>query len=384
MSIIFEHKNLLDMQINIQTKIDHLQRLANTSVYEGVSELIWNSLDADANVIDIHIYKNDLEGIDKITIKDDGVGIEHQLAHDSFGTLGGSWKQNSPKSAQGRGLHGQKGEGRFKGFALGQKITWESTYKEGKSLKKFSITSNKDSLDSVDITDESPVSGVKTGTLVTIENIESKVDSLSKEKLINRLTHIFAGYLYQYSQVEIRVNGEKIDPSVLIELDDTIMLDGDLGKIKLIIWKTKGESDFFLCKDDFSCLCEHNVQQRIRRAGYTYSVYLASQIINELNIANGMGIIDLDDKGKELIDHSIDKLNEYFRKKKAEDDAKRLQNWIDEGIYPYDTSKAITDIEIAERQVFDIVATQVEDNLPKFKTSDIETNNLHLSSFLRL
>lgn len=118
------------MKLNIEMKKDHLQRLSNNSVFEGISELIWNGIDADANNIDVHIKRNAIQGIETIIVKDDGVGIDYSLACNYFKALGGSWKREAIKSGNGRFLHGQKGEGRFKSFALGGKITWTSTYKK--------------------------------------------------------------------------------------------------------------------------------------------------------------------------------------------------------------------------------------------------------------
>ncbi|URH94750.1 ATP-binding protein [Pasteurella multocida] len=363
------------MQFNIEMKKDHLQRLSDSSAYEGISELIWNGIDADANNIEIHINKNALDGIETITGKDDGTGIDYSLACNYFKTLGGSWKRGGIKSPKGRYFHGQKGEGRFKSFSLGQKITWTSVYKKGDLLSKFDIVSLKASLDVVDILDEIVITTGNTGTVVTIENIEDKANTLSVETLIKRLTHIFAGYLYQYPDINISVNGKKIDPSQLVDSVETITLDENMGKIKVILWKTKEEPTFFLCKDDYSCLCEYKTK-RIKRSGYIYSAYLSSHIINSLNISNDIELIDLDNEGTKLINHAIDKLNYFFRDKKAKDDAKRVENWIQEGIYPYADVAPKTDIEVAERQVFDIVAIQVEDNLAKFKSSNTETKQL--------
>ena len=243
-------------------------------------------------------------------------------------------------------------------------------------LKRFDIVSYKHSLDVVDIFNESILEEGTTGTVVTIENIEDRAASLSQNMLIKRLNYIFAGYLYQYPEITIRVNGEKIDPSQLVDSVETIALDENMGKIKLILWNTKEDSTFFLCKEDYSCLCEYNTAQRIKRAGYRYSAYLSSHIIDRLNNSNNLELIYMDNELTPLIDHSINKLNDFFRNKKAEENAKRIETWIQEGIYPYSDVDAKTDIEIAERQVFDIVATQVEDNLAKFKNSSTETKQL--------
>jgi len=44
---------------------------------ETIKEFLWNSLDADADNINIIFNKNDITWIDSIKIVDDGVGIEY-------------------------------------------------------------------------------------------------------------------------------------------------------------------------------------------------------------------------------------------------------------------------------------------------------------------
>ena len=41
----------------------------------GLTELIWNALDADATKVDLHIQENPLGGAEEITITDNGMGM---------------------------------------------------------------------------------------------------------------------------------------------------------------------------------------------------------------------------------------------------------------------------------------------------------------------
>lgn len=56
-----------------------------------------------------------------------------------------------------------------------------------------------------------------------------------------------------------------------------------------------------------------------------------------------------------------------------------IERWKAEKIYPYTEKQNVSPIEEAERQVFDIVAVSVENNLPKFKDGPNRTKKLTFS-----
>src|SRR5712672_3379833 len=66
-----------------------------------------------------------------ISDPDDGSGIplikdeEHR-----FAALGGSWKAKVQRTPDKRLMHGKFGEGRFRAFALGGIVTWDSTFRD--------------------------------------------------------------------------------------------------------------------------------------------------------------------------------------------------------------------------------------------------------------
>jgi hypothetical protein len=61
-------------------------------------------------------------------------------------------------------------------------------------------------------------------------------------------------------------------------------------------------------------------------------------------------------------------VKEYVRKRLAVQSQASVERWKDEEIYPYE-GDARDEIEAVEREVFDIVAVQVDRFLPKFRTT---------------
>lgn len=83
----------LMFDVTVAMERDHLYRLVRpTQPVSAVIELIWNALDADADEVRVEFDRNHLEGIDGVTVTDNGTGIAHSVCGTAFSKLGGSWK----------------------------------------------------------------------------------------------------------------------------------------------------------------------------------------------------------------------------------------------------------------------------------------------------
>src|SRR5262245_48859438 len=100
---------------HVELDPQHLQRLGSTTPLTGVTELVWNALDADADRVKVEFGRNALEGVEEIRVVDDGHGMTRNHAVEVFTKLGGSWKREAAGSqGENRALHGRDGRGRFK------------------------------------------------------------------------------------------------------------------------------------------------------------------------------------------------------------------------------------------------------------------------------
>jgi hypothetical protein len=80
--------------------------------------------------------------------------------------LGGSWKKKGAKTKDGRFIHGEKGQGRFKAFSLGETVTWISSAKG----KRFSIAGQISNLKTFKVSDVSPTTSK--GCTVEITDVQ--------------------------------------------------------------------------------------------------------------------------------------------------------------------------------------------------------------------
>src|ERR1041385_6782809 len=102
-------------EVSVKVQTDYLQRMATTkNPVLAVAELIWNSLDAEAQMVKVSFGLNGLDGVETIVVSDDGHGMDYDHTLPAFENLGGSWKRHNPPSQSGaRRLHGKRGQGRF-------------------------------------------------------------------------------------------------------------------------------------------------------------------------------------------------------------------------------------------------------------------------------
>lgn len=146
-------------RLHIEAKDDHVLRLAHRDQpVAAIIELIWNSLDAEANKVNVVIERNAMDGVDTVRVEDDGHGIAPEAIASSFRSLGGSWKATAKLSPNlKRRMNGSNGQGRIRGFALGNFISWTTVARDTQGALKRTIVSGRASDPTNFDTAETPV-----------------------------------------------------------------------------------------------------------------------------------------------------------------------------------------------------------------------------------
>lgn len=87
--------------LTVQVKEDHLRTLSRAKKpILAVAELIWNGLDADAQLVSVALEKTPLGGLERIRVTDNGHGLAYKDAEDEYSSLGGSWKRPKRRSKE--------------------------------------------------------------------------------------------------------------------------------------------------------------------------------------------------------------------------------------------------------------------------------------------
>jgi hypothetical protein len=248
---------MTDYTVEIQS--DFLERQAKAQPIAAVAELIWNGLDADATAITVDLEGDNLGGLSRIIVTDNGHGIPYAEAPTLFGNLGGSWKKHGALTKiHKRQLHGQEGRGRFKAFALGSVVDWTSTYAHDDKLFRYEITIVDRDIRRVRIGDEAPVNGkAPLGVTVVVSELKHNFVSLRPENSIQEFSEIFAIYLKNYRDVTIMIGGERIDPAIAIAKTWELSLaaieddDGNVypAALEVIEWRRQTKRALYLCTE---------------------------------------------------------------------------------------------------------------------------------------
>jgi Histidine kinase-, DNA gyrase B-, and HSP90-like ATPase len=369
----------------IEVQDDHLQRISQVrKPLLAVAELIWNSVDADADRVDVSLKENALGGLEAIEISDNGHGIPHDEAKTLFCKLGGSWKQDKHRSLeQKRILHGKEGKGRFRAFALGRYVEWQVCYGPSSDKRRYKILMDKDHLRQVQVEDEISAPKTPRGVTVRISEFEKNFLSLTASNVADELAQIFALYLRQYPKVKIYYRGSLIDPRSAQERTDAYPLpdiatldDGEFkSSIEIVEWRMPTERRLYFCDEEGFPLDE--TQPGVQAAGFDFTAYLKSNYFAKLVSENRLEIANLDAPTNKALTAAKDAMRAHFRRRASEKAAGLVEQWRREQIYPYEGEPS-NPLEAREREVFNVVALSVNNYLPEFKDSDETSKRFQL------
>lgn len=184
----------------------------------AIAEYIWNGFDAHATDVRVIIESEPVyDSIVKVRVIDNGDGIVYDLLPVAFKKF-----YESHKSVKGnvdsRFSRGKNGYGRFTFFKFADNVVWNTIYKNGEDLFKYSIDISSQKLTDYHATEPERSSETVNGTEVVFTNINN--DDLStpwvKEKLVPYLRAEFAWYFKVYPERKLYINYELLDCSSVI------------------------------------------------------------------------------------------------------------------------------------------------------------------------
>ncbi len=370
----------------IQVQDDHVEKVARTNKpMLALSELIWNSLDADAMRVTITLETDALNGLSAIEVDDNGHGIPHADVETLFKKLGGSWKKARRYTIERqRILHGKEGKGRLRAFSLGRVVDWTIRYKDGDKLLAYPVRMVKEKPRHGEIDDPTPAPKLNSsGVTVRITELVSNFRSLSKEDAPADLAAIFALYLRQHPGIEISINGGLLDPAAVVDFSKNYPLPevkSSSGKVypaqlEVVEWKVRTPRKLFLCSADGFPIDEQ--APGVTAPSFEFSAYLKCDYFTELQDSNAIDLVGMDPQVSAVLTAAKAALRDHFRQRSAERATGLVAEWLEQKVYPFDAAPKDA-IEEAERQVFDLVALSINTYLPDFAETDHKTKRLQL------
>ncbi|MDE9447648.1 ATP-binding protein [Xenorhabdus bovienii] len=369
----------------MKTTSDHLDKIAKDTPIRALSELIWNSFDAKSTNVNVHFIENELGSIDRITVADNGNGIEHNKLDSLFGSLGDSWKKSAKRSDGYDYLHGENGQGRFKSFSLGDKVEWDTVYTQKNEFYQYKISANSNDLLNFNASEIKNIELKVKGTTVTIYNVEKDADIVFRTGCSIKLAEIFSMYLSKYKNKKLFLNGEVVSPELAqkcvtkINVGDVTVNDN--LKIELILniveWndRIKSHKQINYCNTNGFTLHEEKIGKKMLAADSNFTIFAESDYFRECYDKGILREVGLSTELMVIQETILDKTKEFFIKKNITERSEIVRTWIDEKIYPYEDVTSLNPVIEAEKKVFDILAVNVQTYLKKFNKADKKTKS---------
>ncbi|GAB5098368.1 ATP-binding protein [Caballeronia sp. HLA56] len=368
-------------KVHVQAKRDFIKSQTSATPRSALSELIWNGFDAGATQVSVTLKFNELNCLETIIVSDDGGGINHSDVNAFFGSLGDSWKKLKGRQ-NGRALHGKNGKGRFKAFSLGELVQWSTVYQDKRGLRAYRIVGHVNEIDDFDVSEPEVTRALKgTGTEVVIENLSHDFRSFRDGTMLMGLTKNFAAYLTEYPDLRLEFDGSRVNPEDVQQcrsdyhLRNVILADGReiSSSMSIVEWKVPTERVLHLCDANGVTLHELSVGQHIRAPGYHFTVYVKADLFRELDQTNQLALSEIHPDVQQVLKVVRSRTKDHFRRRLAENQSEVVSKWKAENIYPYEERADIGPIETVERQVFDILAVNVQSYLPSFEEADTKS-----------
>ncbi len=361
---------------------DHIESLTRASGITALLELIWNALDADATEIKINIAKNALGGFESITVEDNGHALTYSAAEDVFQKLGGSEKKTRSLSPNGRSYHGKEGKGRYKSLALGDLISFESVYSDNGHSKRFDVSIDRNNLRSSKISDVTTIEKIHSKFTVKIFNVDDKnAEQISSDEGKLELEEKLATYYISYPDFKIFVNNQPLSFDNLIKntCEDSISIETEPEitypfKIRVVEWNFENKKKSYFCNLKGIPFKETNLGIR---SSLPISIFIQSHYIEMLHRENRLDLFELDNNLNMAFEEAKRLARKYVRDRLHYYSKEFIADLKKEKIYPY-TEEAADEIEVAKRQVFDIVALNINEYLPDFNEQNKKSKQLTL------
>ena len=348
----------------------------------GLSELIWNAFDADAEHVIVTANQTVMGGWESITVSDDGAGMTEMSARASFSKVGDSWKAplNSCSEFKKRPMHGRHGRGRYAAFALGEHVRWTSTADDAGSLRTVEAKGVRSDLSTVEV-DSIETGELKRGTSVhiTVPSPEC-LRALDRENYLrNETISAFALHLDRYEDFRITIFEEDLDPRSVqldkqtIRIDNPDGIDGEI-ELTIIEWDLPNvERRLYLVSADDSIIDE--MPPGIQAPGTDFTAYL-----KWTGFVSGQPLVleeDEETSAGKVIQAAKTKLREHMVLSMRRREKETIEKWRHEGVYPY-SAEPKSESEKTARSAFNVVAQAFSRTVEASKSVDLKRMALGL------
>ena len=341
---------------------DHVAKLARRGEpLRAVIELVWNSVDAEADNISVDFLRGEGGAIDEVLVVDDGHGISPDELKPTFGVIGGSWKRAGSKTKNGkRLLHGELGQGRLRAFALGDEVEWGShALDAAEKMHRVTIAGNTSDNRQFPTMFEPAPEIEKTGTTFRAQNrCQFSLAALDSDFAVPELLSHFAPLLLNERELSITYDGTRLDPTDHITEDVTYVLKAIPGNasVRVIEWKSAAKRTrraLHFGADGTHFPYEEPASRLESQIPFSAYVTWDRLGTDQLSV---IGLHEMADGAVGQLWRAVDEaVSQHFITKRRRLRREQIAKWRSSGAYPY-KGKATSETEKVERALFDVVS----------------------------
>ncbi|MDO4308816.1 MAG: ATP-binding protein [Eubacteriales bacterium] len=338
------------MIIPVSVKNQSIDSSGITSDYKAaISEYVWNGFEAHATRISVEYTFNEAFGVKELIIKDNGDGINYDELTETFGAFLASKKNLLSLQMKSKA---NKGKGRFSFIAFSNNAEWHTVYKDNDVYKEYVIIMSSDKKEVIDCSEPQLSEEIETGTEVKFSSINTlTAENMGFEVLEPALLKDFAWFLYLYKNknVEIVVNGVKIDYEKYINTalseKSMVTIDGYRFEINLVVWRESISEKFCCYYFDNKDVLKGNRTTTFNRntINFNHSVFVKSEFFDDKE-----KILEVQDDAQINMFESQDE--KMILKKLHKEIRKLIEKKI--SVYLSDKAEEAVEAMITERKTF--------------------------------
>lgn len=326
---------------------------ARVSPELAVSELVWNSLDADAKSVCLSIRRDVVDGPPvRLIAIDDGHGMAPHEIDDAFGSHRTSRKSTVRTTPQGRPMHGRSGRGRFRSFAIARRVRWQTSAPNELGVittSEVTLRCDAPTRGEVDTVPQSLVTNTATGTSVDLTLLEGqKAARLGDSNFRRRLEAVLAPTLLSRADATVTFGGYPLDPESQIEHREVVSFDADLADyyhfdgsaagqplLEVIEWENATVPPaVFLCDEHGAALLEFEGARLPKTPGLNWTAYMRWEGFGRDTVNEG----DLQAARETfagVIEPALVALVEHLHQRTETLADDLIGTWVSDGTYPY-------------------------------------------------
>lgn len=302
--------------------------------WQPLAELIWNGLDANATEVSVIVRRNDMGGVESISILDNGDGIDFTRPLDNFRRFNDSLKRKS------HSMHGSKGRGRLAFHKICNRAIWFTKFENQDAYIEVESSHLRDIKGTTipSLQQNALLSTQESGTCVELLNFVRPI--ADTDSLLSQLSLEFGWHLALNSEKRILVDGFPVIPPAHTRVERIIKVENEEFKIELLHWaqKLQSEKSYNYLLDSNGNVIFHMPSSLNHKPGYYTSLFISSSWFDAYSsdqaLSQELHTLTTTKTWKQVSKSIVDFAQEHYREFLITQADEQIEEFVEQGDFP--------------------------------------------------